>query len=102
MAPLRRLRGGALDPFRNSGERRLARALLSTYEADLDRVLAALTAQNHAVAVKLMSLPEKVRGYGHVRERHAEGVAKEREALLAQWSNGDGKVVALRRPMQAA
>ncbi|MFO0231504.1 MAG: indolepyruvate ferredoxin oxidoreductase family protein [Burkholderiales bacterium] len=102
MAPLRRLRGGALDPFRNSGERRLARELLSTYEADLDRVLAALTVENHAMAVKLMSLPEKVRGYGHVRERHAEAVAKEREALLAQWQQGDGKVVALRRPMQAA
>ncbi len=102
MAPLRRLRGGALDPFRNSGERRLARELLSTYEADLERVLAGLSAENHAVAVKLLSLPEKVRGYGHVRERHAEGVAKEREALLAQWQGGGAKVVELKRAAQAA
>jgi indolepyruvate ferredoxin oxidoreductase len=102
MAPLRRLRGGVLDPFRNSGERRLARELLATYEADLERVLAGLSAGNHAVAVQLMSLPERIRGYGHVRERHAQAVAAERETLLAQWQRGDGAVVELRRSAQAA
>jgi len=102
MAPLRGLRGGALDPFRNSSERRLARELLATYEADLERVLAGLDADNHGVAVKLASLPERVRGYGHVREQHAEAVAKEREALLAQWQQGGAAVVEVKRRMQAA
>jgi indolepyruvate ferredoxin oxidoreductase len=102
MAPLRRLRGGVFDPFRNADERRLARELLAGYESDLDRIVAGLNAGNHAVAVKLASLPEKVRGYGHVRERHAHVAAKEREALLAQWQRGDGEAVALKRPVQAA
>jgi indolepyruvate ferredoxin oxidoreductase len=102
MAPLRGLRGGALDVFRNSSERLLARDLLATYEADLERVLAGLSAANHAVAVKLASLPEKVRGYGHVREQHAEAMKLEREALLAQWQQGGEVVVEVKRRMQAA
>jgi indolepyruvate ferredoxin oxidoreductase len=85
MAPLRGLRGSILDPFRNSGERRLARELLAGYEADVTRIAASLTADNHASAVKLAALPEKIRGYGHVREAHAEAVAKDRDLLLAQW-----------------
>jgi indolepyruvate ferredoxin oxidoreductase len=44
-----------------------------------------LTADNLAVAVRIASLPEKVRGYGHVRHAHAETAAKERDALLEQW-----------------
>jgi indolepyruvate ferredoxin oxidoreductase len=102
MAPLRRLRGSVLDPFRGSSERRLARGLLETYEADLDRIVGALSADNHAVAVKLASLPEKVRGYGHVREEHAAAVAKEREVLLGQWTGGGEQAVELRRSVQAA
>ncbi|MFM1989848.1 MAG: hypothetical protein RJA99_2805 [Pseudomonadota bacterium] len=102
MAPLRGLRGTALDPFRNGPERRLARELLSTYEGDLERIVAGLTSQNHATAVRLASLPEKVRGYGHVREQHAEAVATEREALLAQWSGGGAKVIELKRAAKAA
>ena len=102
MAPLRGLRGGPLDPFRRSGERRLARELLETYEGDLERILGGLDATNHAIAVRLASLPEKVRGYGHVREQHAQAVAKEREALLAQW-NGEAPIaVQVSRPMQPA
>ena len=34
-------------------------------------------------AVAIASLPEKIRGYGHVRAAAAEAVAQEREALLA-------------------
>jgi indolepyruvate ferredoxin oxidoreductase len=94
MSPMRGLRGSVLDPFRYSGERRLARDLLAGYEADLERSLAGLSADTHATAVKLASLPEKIRGYGHVREAHVEAVASERAALL---SAGQGTVVELRR-----
>jgi len=101
MAPLRRLRGTVLDPFRRSGERRLARELLETYESDLDRMLAGLTPDTLPVAVRVASLPDRIRGYGHVREQHAEAVSKEREALLAQWQGGAGGV-AVSRQAQAA
>ena len=33
---------------------------------------------------ELLDLPEHIRGYGHVRERHAEEVAKKRESLRGE------------------
>jgi len=103
MAPLRRLRGSVLDPFRGSPERRLAREVLATYASDLERIVSGLGADNHALAVKLASLPERIRGYGHVRERHAQAAAQARDALLAQWPHGEGAaIVALQRPAQVS
>jgi indolepyruvate ferredoxin oxidoreductase len=100
MAPLRGLRGSALDPFRHSAERKLAAELLANYEADIASVLAHLTPQTHANAVQLASLPDKIRGYGHVREAHAQRVANERSALLAPSAPAE-QVIEVRRAATA-
>jgi indolepyruvate ferredoxin oxidoreductase len=100
MAPLRGLRGSVLDPFRHSSERTLAAELLTTYEADITHVLAELNPQTHARAVQLASLPDKIRGYGHVREAHAQRVASERTALLAPAGGGE-QVIEVRRTATA-
>ncbi len=86
LAKLRFLRGSVLDPFRNSAERRLERQLLAQYETDVADWIGRLDARNHAVAVRLASLPEKIRGFGHVKQEHAAIVYKEREELLAQFA----------------
>jgi indolepyruvate ferredoxin oxidoreductase len=76
---LRRFRGTWLDPFRNTSERKLARELLKQYEDDVAYIV------EHAMpvkeAVELANLPEKIRGYGYVRERHANAVTNERATL---------------------
>ena len=87
MARLKGLRGTWLDPFRSSPERRLNAKLLAQYEADIALVLERLDAGNHQSAVKLAALPEKIRGYGHVRETHAAAAAKERMELLDALRN---------------
>ena len=83
---LRRLRGTALDPFRSSPERKLAAQLLAQYEADIAHIL------DHAhvasAATALASWPDKVRGYGGVRERHAQAVTKERDVLRDRVREG--------------
>jgi indolepyruvate ferredoxin oxidoreductase len=84
LAKLRFLRGGLLDPFRNSPERRLERELLAQYEGDVEMLLGMLDARTHPTAVRLASLPETVRGYGHVKEANATAAAKEREQLIAR------------------
>ncbi len=88
LARMRRLRGTALDVFGYSQERRADRALLAQYEADVDMLLASLQAtpdlERYAAAVELASLPEQVRGYGHVRHRSLAPVAARAEALRAQ------------------
>jgi indolepyruvate ferredoxin oxidoreductase len=92
MAPLRKLRGSLLDPFRMSDERRLARELLDGYRADIERLLPELTSANHALAVRIATLPDKVRGYGHVRQASATAVGTERDQLLAQWRQPQAQV----------
>jgi indolepyruvate ferredoxin oxidoreductase len=84
MSALRRLRGTWLDPFRNNAERRLDRALAEDYERDIDHLLRDLGARTLPLAVRIAALPEKIRGYGHVREAAAEAARRERTALLQQ------------------
>ncbi len=85
LARARRVRGTWLDPFRGTADRRLDRALLAEYEATIEELLAALTPHTHALAVQIAALPERVRGYGVVREAAAQAMRKEHAELLAQW-----------------
>ena len=101
MALLRGLRGTLLDPFRNSDERRLARALLDQYRADLDLLVAGLADHPTALALRLASWPDKVRGYGHVRERHAEAAGQDRAAARAEWSGQGEAVIEIKRTIAA-
>jgi indolepyruvate ferredoxin oxidoreductase len=87
LAKLRGLRGGAFDIFGYTAERRMERQLRMDYQGLLERLIAGLTPENHAVAVELAKLPETIRGFGHVKERHA-ATAREREAdLIAKFDD---------------
>jgi indolepyruvate ferredoxin oxidoreductase len=81
LAPLRRLRGTMLDPFGWTAERRLERRLIGEYETLLSEIAQRLTPERHALAVELTSLPQQMRGFGHVKETNV-AVAKAREAEL--------------------
>ena len=86
LARLRVLRGSWLDPWRHNAERQLARECLAQYEQDLDRIEAELAQpvdeRRHALLQRLAALPERLRGYGHVRARHAAQVRDERQRIL--------------------
>jgi indolepyruvate ferredoxin oxidoreductase len=83
LAKMRRFRGGALDVFGRTAERKRERALIAEYEALVDELLAKLAPANYELAVSLASIPEHIRGYGHVKERHLKD-AKAREAALLE------------------
>jgi indolepyruvate ferredoxin oxidoreductase len=85
LAAMRFLRGGRLDIFGYSAERREERALISEYEALCDELIAGLTPANHATALALAAIPEKIRGYGHVKARHLAAIEPERRRLLDLW-----------------
>ncbi len=78
---MRFLRGTVADPFRNNSEAVLARKLLEEYKADIDFALDNWSAHHAADLTKLLDLPEHIRGYGHVRERHAKAVEAQRAEL---------------------
>jgi indolepyruvate ferredoxin oxidoreductase len=84
MNRFRRLRGSLLDPFKNTAEAKLARKALADYEADIDFALAHAGDGNMASVEDLLNLPEFIRGYGHVRERHLENVEQQRSALRSR------------------
>ncbi|HVL37380.1 MAG TPA: indolepyruvate ferredoxin oxidoreductase family protein [Burkholderiales bacterium] len=82
---LRFLRGTALDPFGYTEERRMERALIGEYEQTVERLLAGLEAQNHALAVQIAAIPEEMRGFGHIKRRNVEAARKKRDELLARF-----------------
>jgi indolepyruvate ferredoxin oxidoreductase len=89
LARLKFLRGTALDPFGYTAERRTERQLLRDYETLLDEITAKLAPENHDIAVGLATIPEKIRGFGHVKQRHI-AAAKADEAALKERLSTDG------------
>src|SRR4029434_5221276 len=81
LAAMRKLRGTPLDIFGQTAERKRERQLVTDYEALIEELLPRLAAHNHALAVELAGIPEHIRGYGHVKERHLKA-AKTKEAEL--------------------
>ena len=79
----------AFDPFGRTEERRLERQLIADYETLLEEILAKLSPANHAAAVALAAIPDKIRGFGHIKLRHVEAAKKEEAALLARFRSGE-------------
>ena len=65
------LRGGAFDVFGWTAERRLERALVDQFEADLREIARRLDVVRHGLAVEIATLPQNVRGYGPVKSAAA-------------------------------
>ena len=88
VARLKGLRGTAFDVFGRTEERKMERALIGEYRACIDELLATLSAANHALAVDIARIPEDIRGYGHVKERHLLAARPKWASLMAQWRGG--------------
>ena len=85
LARFKGLRGGPLDVFGYAHERRVERRLIDEYFALVRELLGKLDAGNHALAVALASLPEKVRGFGHVKAQNLAAVKGEWAKGLEAW-----------------
>jgi len=81
LAKLKGLRGTPLDLFGMTEERRTERRLIGAYEATVSELLERLDRDNHKLALEIASIPEHIRGFGHVKRRHLDE-AKRREAEL--------------------
>jgi indolepyruvate ferredoxin oxidoreductase len=90
LARLKFLRGTAFDPFGRTEERRTERALVGQYRACIEELLPALAAGNLAQAAEIARLPEEIRGYGHVKERHLAAARAKWDKLMAAWREAHG------------
>jgi indolepyruvate ferredoxin oxidoreductase len=86
LAKMKGLRGTALDPFGRTQERRTERALIQEYRQCIEGLLTELTPERLALAVEIASIPEDIRGYGHVKERNLAAARIKWKALMARWS----------------
>ncbi|MDR6869053.1 indolepyruvate ferredoxin oxidoreductase [Bosea sp. BE125] len=95
LAKLKGLRGTAFDIFGYSEERRTERALIGAYETLIGEILAKLSPPNHALCIALAAIPEKIRGFGHVKERHLKAAKAEEVELLAKLRDGSAAALAM-------
>ncbi|MGB8856407.1 MAG: indolepyruvate ferredoxin oxidoreductase family protein [Burkholderiales bacterium] len=79
---LKFLRGTALDIFSYSAERKMEKQLLADYEKNIAEILSGLNRHNYATAVEIAALPEHIRGFGHVKQRHVKQVQLTEHNLL--------------------
>ena len=72
LARMKRLRGSPLDVFGYSAERKMERALIKEYEKILEDIAARYNQINYQKALEFASLPDVIRGYGHVKLKNIQ------------------------------
>jgi len=82
LARMRALRGSVFDIFGYSADRRLERDLIAGYEKDAAYIMSVLSPLTLDTGIEILSLPDRVRGYGPVKEKAVRD-AKARYAQLA-------------------
>jgi indolepyruvate ferredoxin oxidoreductase len=85
LARLKGLRGSALDVFGKTEERRMERQLLADYEACIAELLKNLNVDKQPLAAEIARIPEEIRGYGHVKERHVKAARAKWDGLMVKW-----------------
>jgi indolepyruvate ferredoxin oxidoreductase len=94
LSRLKGLRGTAFDPFGRTAERRAERRLVDEYFELVAELSTSLTGENAEAALKLAGLPDRIRGYGRVKEKAMAGATAERERLLADYRRSAAAVAA--------
>jgi len=89
LAKFKGLRGTALDVFGYADERKTERQLIADYEALVDELLRDVTVANYETAVDLASIPEHIRGFGHVKHAHLVDAKTRWAELLAKFRSGE-------------
>ena len=97
VAKMRFLRGTPFDPFGYTAERRMERRLIDEYFQTVEELLAGLRPENLALAIEIATVPDGIRGYGHVKERNVAEAESEKTALLERWrAGGNGEAAPAR------
>jgi indolepyruvate ferredoxin oxidoreductase len=85
LAKLKFLRGTVFDPFGYSQERRTERELIVRYGALLQQLSMDLQPRNIELAVEIAALPQKIRGFGHIKMAAIEQAEALQKVLLARF-----------------
>ncbi|MBV1877367.1 MAG: indolepyruvate ferredoxin oxidoreductase family protein [Pseudomonadales bacterium] len=83
LAKFKFLRGTKLDPFSYTEDRKLERQLIREYERTVDICSAHLTPANQALISEILCMPQKIRGFGHLKLAQAKKADIKTQRLLA-------------------
>jgi len=87
LARLKFLRGTKMDLFGYTQERRSERQQITEYKGTVRVLLDGLHNENYDIAVQVASMPDDIRGYGHVKAAAVERVAVAKEAMMAKYKS---------------
>jgi indolepyruvate ferredoxin oxidoreductase len=88
LAKFKGLRGGTFDIFGYTEERKMERALITEFRGVIAELLNGLSANNHEQAVTIANLPEKIRGFGHVKEKAVAAYQADKTKMMAAFKSG--------------
>ena len=81
------LRGTYFDPFAYLDERKKERLLINDYKDRILEICSKLTKDNYKLAVEIASIPDKIRGFGYIKNQNIE-IAKSCEDRIMSAFNG--------------
>lgn len=82
LSQMKFLRGSLFDPFGYTAERRQERQLIKDYHKMIDRILETARVDNVEQMCEIARLPQKIRGYGHVKHQNYERVKVQMDAFM--------------------
>lgn len=85
LSKLKFLRGTVFDLFGYHKDRKIERQLVKDYEHLLLKLMKGIRPDNIEIAIKLASLPQDIRGYGHVKNRSISDFRKLQEQVSAEF-----------------
>ncbi len=93
LAKMKSLRGGRWDMFGKTEERQCERELITDFESLVNKNLDKINEENYARFVEIVSLPQMIKGFGHVKRANMEKYKQQLSMLERQLTSPELKVV---------
>lgn len=87
LARFKSLRGTMFDVFSWSQARKDELRLIKEYESLIEKIMPKLGVENYGLAIDLAQTPQKIRGFGHVRQKAIVIARAAQQSLLDRYFN---------------
>jgi indolepyruvate ferredoxin oxidoreductase len=74
----------------------MERRLIQEYEQTIEELLPGLSKKNHTLAVEIAKIPEQIRGYDLVKQKHVESAKLQENELLKEFKSTLGNSAPLK------
>jgi len=86
LARMKRIRGGPLDVFGYTAERKMERELIGDYRQRIQHIATSLNKNNLNLAIEIADAPDSIRGYGPVKLAAIRETELRQNELLARFN----------------